>query len=282
MLDATTDNFSPLTPVTARVQIGRADLEQAVRDGLIGPQQAQALWARWCHAARLAGAPTAGFSPVAAAALPGPGFSFTNTLYYFGGMVAIAAMTLFMTLGWQSFGPWGLAAISAAYLLACLKVADHLKARHLAMPAGILATLAVCLVPLLAWSVQHGLGWWPPGGSDRYSAYHTHINWRWLTLEFVTLAAGVVMLWRYRLPFMVMPIAVTLWYMNMDVAHALWSDVGHWDWKFIRDVWHCHGVYRPVGGPAQPSCTAARVAPGLCFLAVPVWHADVLGWFESA
>jgi hypothetical protein len=117
-----------------------------------------------------------------------------------------------------------------------LLVADNLKKRSLPVPAGILATLAVVLVPLLVWCVQHGLGMWPPGGSNSFSAYHTHINWRWLTLEFVTLMAGVVMLWRYRLPFMVMPIAVTLWYMNMDVAHAIWSDAGHWDWKFIRDV----------------------------------------------
>jgi len=228
---------APNTPGLA--QVSESDLDQAAQDGLITPQQARALWQRWSSQASLArlmpGAPRA-------TALAGPGFSFTNTLYYFGGMVAIGAMSLFMTLGWQAFGAWGLALISAAYLVACLKVADHLKSRQLPVPAGILATLAVVLVPLVVWCVQHGLGWWPPGGLSHYSAYHTHINWRWLTLEFATLAAGVVMLWRYRLPFMVMPIAVTLWYMNMDVAHALWTDAGHWDWKFIRDVSLLFGI----------------------------------------
>ena len=43
------------------------------------------------------------------------------------------------------------------------------------------------------------------------------------------------MLWRYRLPFMVMPIAVTLWYMSMDVASALFQQQG-FDWKLGRDV----------------------------------------------
>jgi hypothetical protein len=157
-------------------------------------------------------------------------------------MVAIGAMTLFMTLGWQSFGPWGLMAISAAYLVACLKVADHLKKRKLPVPAGILATLAVCLVPLIVWCVQQAMGLWPPGGSESYSAYHTHINWRWITLEFATLAAGVVMLWRYRLPFMVMPIAVTLWYLSMDAANALMQDGPHWDWTFMRDVSLVFGI----------------------------------------
>ena len=219
-----------------RVQLSWQDLEDAVQGGAMQEADARALWLRWATSG------SAQRLDIRAQALAGPRFSFTNTLYYFGGMVAIGAMSLFMTLGWQAFGAWGLGAISAAYLLACLKVADHLKHRQLAVPAGILATLAVVLVPLLAWSVQHALGWWPPGGLSSYSAYHTHINWRWLTLEFVTLAAGVVMLWRYRLPFMVMPIAVTLWYMNMDVAHALWSDVGHWDWKFVRDVSLVFGI----------------------------------------
>lgn len=40
-------------------------------------------------------------------------------------------------------------------------------------------------------------------------------------MEFATLAAGAVALWRYRLPFLVMPIAVTLWYMSMDRAPFL-------------------------------------------------------------
>lgn len=209
-----------------------SDLHDAAHDGLITVAQANALWQHWL--ARAQGTP---FAPSALGReLGGPRFSFTNTLYYFGGMVAIGAMSLFMTLGWQAFGSLGLALITLAYLVGCLKVADHLKRRALAVPAGILATLAVVLVPLLAWCVQHLLGWWPPGGSDDFSAYHTRINWRWLTLEFTTLAAGVVMLWRYRLPFMVMPIAVTLWYMNMDVAHAIWSDAGVWDWKLVRDV----------------------------------------------
>jgi hypothetical protein len=89
--------------------------------------------------------------------------------------------------------------------------------------------------------VQNLLGLWPPGGDSRFSAYHTHINWRWLTLEFATLAAGAVMLWRYRLPYMVMPLAVTVWYMGMDVANALMQNEG-FDWQFTRDVSLVFGI----------------------------------------
>jgi len=221
------------------VAVGQHDLQACVDAGIITPAQSQQLWSRWSVPGTV---PTGTASGVGAQGLHGPRFSFTNTLYYFGGMVAIGAMTLFMTLGWQAFGPWGLLAISAGYLVACLKVADSLKSRQLPIPAGILATLAVCLVPLIVWCAQQGLGLWPPGGPDSYSAYHTHINWRWITLEFATLAAGVVMLWRYRLPFMVMPIAVTLWYLSMDLAHAMMQQEDQWDWTFMRDVSLVFGI----------------------------------------
>lgn len=226
-------DFSVSSPETVSLQ--RADLQAAVEAGIISSTQAQHLWAVWVAPSAAAAALAQAQGHHVRRGAVGPAFTFTNTLYYFGGMVAIGAMTLFMTLGWQAFGAWGLLAISLGYTVACLKVADHLKVRHLPIPAGILATLAVCLVPLMVWCVQQGLGLWPPGGPERYSGYHTHINWRWMTLEFATLGAGVLMLWRYRLPFMVMPVALTLWYMSMDVANALMQNDG-FDWRFTRDV----------------------------------------------
>jgi hypothetical protein len=167
----------------------------------------------------------------------GPGFGFVQVLYYLGGMVAIAAMTLFMTRGWSSWGPWGMTAIALAYLVGALGGASGLKRRGWATPAGVLATLAVSLVPLVIWGVQNGLGLWPSGGQglDDYRAYHTHINWRWLFIELGTLAAAAVLLWRYKLPFMVMPVAMTLWYLSMDVSHALMQREGM-DWNLLRDV----------------------------------------------
>lgn len=217
------------------------DLTEAARDGVITESQAQALWQRWHYRVQPHSAakrePGYGLKPVAA----GPGFSFVNVLYYFGGLLAIGAMSLFMTLGFQQMGPMALLLLGVAYLWAALKVADHFKGRGLMVPAGLLATLAVFLVPLIVWSGQHLMGWWPPGGSDSLASYHTRIDWRWLTLELATLAAGVVMLWRCRLPFMVMPLALTLWYLSMDVANMLLLD-HRWEWEFMRDMSLVFGI----------------------------------------
>ena len=221
------------------VVIQQSDVQEAAHEGLITASQAQALWSRWQNLE----SPAAEFGSLSSAGHPaaatGPQFGLVNVLYYFGGMVAIGAMSLFMTLGFQMMGAGGLLLISSAYFYACLKVADHCVAQSLPVPAGILATLAICLVPLAVWCLQSVLGLWPAapagGATDSYTGYHRFVNWRWMTLEFATLAAGVVMLWRYRLPFMVMPLAVTVWYMSMDVAHALMQSSG-WNWQFTRDV----------------------------------------------
>ena len=127
------------------------DLKDAAREGIVTDQQATALWQWLSHGgAQYRGTPRA-ITPMgsAATAATGPAFGFVNVLYYFGGMVAIGAMSLFMTLGFESMGAGGLLAIGLAYLAACMKVADRFKARGLPVPAGLLATLAVVLVPLV-------------------------------------------------------------------------------------------------------------------------------------
>jgi hypothetical protein len=234
--------ISPFDPVT----ITRADMDAAVTLGILTRVQAEVLWHRW--AGRVVAAGAAERQEVQATdapsrlllgrpLAPGPGFGFVQVLYYLGGMVAIAAMTMFMTLGWSSWGPWGMTGIAVVYLAAALGLAGALKRRGWTTPAGVLATLAVCLVPLAIWGVQNGLGLWPAGGAglDDYRAYHTHINWRWLFIELGTLAAAAVLLWRYKLPFMVMPAAMTVWYLSMDVSHALMQREGL-DWNLLRDV----------------------------------------------
>lgn len=225
------DVFAP----HVQVQLSWADIEAAVRRGAVVPEEAHALWAEWADPGNPRRVHRKHMAPPGAAAVERARFSFSHVLYYFGGLLTIGAMSLFMTLGWEILGAWGSAALAAGYLLLAWKVARHLQARALPIPAGILATLAVCLVPLLVWSVQMGLHLWPEGGLDSFRAFHRHINWRWLTLELSTLAAAVVMLRSIKLPFMVMPVAVTLWYLNMDVAHLLMQKDG-FDWAFTRDV----------------------------------------------
>jgi MFS family permease len=165
-----------------------------------------------------------------------PRFSFVHVLYYLGGMIAIGAMSLFMTLAWSRLGGWGGFVTACFYILLFLSMTHWFAARRgLYIPAGIMATLAVVTVPLAIFSLQTALGHWD---GRNYRDYHVWIDWRWIFIELGTLAAGAIMLWRYRFPFMVMPIAVTLWYMSMDLAPFLYGpDYFNWDIRKWVSLW---------------------------------------------
>lgn len=195
----------------------RADLEPAVGAGIISREQADRL------AQFLAGGAQ-------------PRFTFVHVLYYLGGMIAIGAMTLFMTLGWNALGGWGGAATALLYgVLALLLTHWLLQHKHLPIPAGIMATLAVAMVPLAIFAAQMALGYW--GADKPYRDYHRYIDGRWIMIEFGTLAMGAALLWRYRFPFMLMPIAVTLWYMSMDLVPLLFGDYQDWEVRKAVSAW---------------------------------------------
>lgn len=149
-------------------------------------------------------------------------FNGTHVLYYLGGLLAISAATLFTTLAIEALGMGALFALSIVYALCAVGIAMWFEKKGLGVPAGIFATLAIALVPLAIFALQHLLGFWVDGShAAHYRDYHIWIDWRWLIMELATLAIGVVMLWRFRYTFLVMPIAVTLWYMGMDIVPAL-------------------------------------------------------------
>lgn len=165
-----------------------------------------------------------------------PTFRVTHILYYLGGLIAIGAMSLFMNLGWERFGGAGLFAIALAYAVLGVVLTESFLRRRLAIPAGIAAAFVVVLTPLAVYGVQSWLGLW--AGGSVYHDYHLYIDWRWIIMELATLAVSAIMLWRYRLPFSVMPLAVTLWYMSMDLAPFLWGDNNaSWELRKFVSLW---------------------------------------------
>jgi hypothetical protein len=164
-----------------------------------------------------------------------PRFTFTHVLYYLGGLVAIGTMTLFMNLGWESFGGAGILLISLVYATLGLKMTNVFTARNLPIPAGIGATFVVCLTPLAIYGLQQWLGVWPD--ESVYRDYHRYIKWHWLYMELATLAVGVVVAWKYHYPFLIMPIAVTLWYMSMDVTAMISAGDNNWELRKLVSLY---------------------------------------------
>jgi hypothetical protein len=66
------------------MELNHSLLKEAAEHGLISEQQAEQLW-----------------SFLGERGKDTPSFRFTHILYYLGGLIAIGAMSLFMTLGWE-------------------------------------------------------------------------------------------------------------------------------------------------------------------------------------
>lgn len=80
-----------------------------------------------------------------------------------GGIIAVGTMTLFINLGWESFGGIGIVIISLFYAAIGLKLTNFFKSKGLAIPAGICGTFVIALSPLSVYGIQHALGIWPDG-----------------------------------------------------------------------------------------------------------------------
>jgi hypothetical protein len=182
------------------LNVDRNALAEAAERGIVSPAQAERLWTFLQERGEAA----RGTLPVRP---PPARFTFTSALYYLGGLLAVGAMTLFLKLGWDRFGGWGVAAISIGYLAASLSLASRFEARGLVLPMTLLATLAVTLVSLAVWGIERALGA-PADG-------------RPLAQEAAALLAAVLVLRRYRAPFLVVPVAVALWYLGMDLTVGL-------------------------------------------------------------
>ena len=160
-------------------------------------------------------------------------FKAAHLLYYFGGVLAIAAMSLFMSLSHDYYGGRGLAALAFCYGLLGLALAEYQRRQPLL--TGIFATFAIVQTPLLVFGLLLDFGLW----DDRhYQQYHQWIDARWLWMELATLLTAAIALYRYRLPFLLLPVAVTLWYLGMDLAPLLLQDLdGNWQQRRWVAVW---------------------------------------------
>jgi len=198
------------------MMVRREDLQAAADAGVLNPAEIDGLLA--FLAQHFAKSP----QQHAQAARQTARFSGTHVLYYLGGMLAICAASLFTTLAVEAAGMGALLVLSVVYALVAVGVAGKLERHGYGIPTGIFATLAVALTPLAVYALQHVLGLWVDGpAAEHYRDYHRYIDWRWLLMELATLAAGVALLWRFPYPFLMMPLAVTLWYMGMDIVPAL-------------------------------------------------------------
>ena len=225
------------------MRIHRKNLDDAVEQGLLQPEQVKPLLAFLNQHNAI---------PVAS---DNPRFSGTHILYYLGGLLAISAASLFTTLAVEAMGMSALLGLTLLYGVCAVTAAVWFEKRGLGIPASIFATLAIALTPLAVFALQHVLGFWSDiGHTEHYQDYHRWIDWRWILMELSTLLTGVLMLYRFRYPFLVLPTAFTLWYLGMDIVPALilqsGNEVNWWSgatWEFRKKISLVFGLIMLLG-----------------------------------
>ncbi|MBX6369389.1 MAG: DUF2157 domain-containing protein [Rhodospirillales bacterium] len=197
----------------AALSLSRKDLDAAASAGVIDEAAADALWNFLATRHRLYAAPR---------------FDFVHLLWYAGALVVIGAMGLFSTEAWSRLGDGALLATALVYGAAFAAAGAYLwHRRGLRVPGGLLVLCALAMAPLAAFALQSAFGWWTDGEPGPYRNFFRWVKASWVPMDVATIVAALLALRYFRFPFLVMPIAVALWFLSMDLAPWILGE----DWK---------------------------------------------------
>jgi hypothetical protein len=179
------------------MKILKSDLQNAAQKEIITPNQVEKLWDYF-----------ESLRPDQAK------FSALHLLYYFGGLIILASMSWFIVNVWSD----GLMImiISGAFAAMYLIVGNNLWSKqNLKIPAGLLITAAIGLVPIFIYGFQITTNLWTLG-------YGNYLNR--LFMEIGIIVAAIIALRFYKFSFITFPIAITLWYMSMDLTPLIFGN----------------------------------------------------------
>ncbi|MCU9531833.1 DUF2157 domain-containing protein [Pseudomonas mosselii] len=202
------------------------DLARAVSAGVLQPGQDQALLAFLRQ------------QPESRAS-----FQLAHVAFYLGALLIMGAMGWLLTEAWMRIGDGALLAIALLYIGGITLFALSLQRRNQPVAAGVLAAVAVSIVPLAVFAIERLAGWWPlDDAQGNYHQYYTYVQGGWLAMEAATVLAGLLMLRLIRFPFIVMPIAVALWFMSMDLSEWFHGDLFSWEQRRTVSLWFGLGL----------------------------------------
>lgn len=192
------------------MHIKREDLDDAVKSGVIDESTSDKLWAFLESREGLGGH---------------AGFNLTNLLWYAGALIVISAMGIFST---EAFARWGGGALTVTALVYGAAFAYtgqyFLRVRHIFVLGGLLITVAVSMAPLATYGIQDYFGWWSHGDPGEYHDFFIWVRGSWVFMSLSAIAAGLVAFRLYKFPFILMIVAVALWFLSMDITPWLISD----------------------------------------------------------
>ncbi|MBB5047066.1 hypothetical protein HNR60_001818 [Rhodopseudomonas rhenobacensis] len=174
-----------------------------------------------------------------------PRFDLVHLLWYAGALVVMSAMGLFSTLAFAKMGGAALTATALVYA-ALFGAAGHYLwyTKRLRTPGGLLIAVAVSMAPLAVYGVQDALGLWTEFGKPgTVRDFYVWVKGSFVFMELATVAAALLALRFYRFPFIVLPMAIALWFFSMDIVPWITgTQLGNWEMARKVSIWFGLGV----------------------------------------
>lgn len=208
------------TDETNPIQLTASDLFRAAEAGIISSADSQKLieWAEREFDSRQV---TSSGTPRLEAS---KGFNLVTVAYYFGAMLMITACAWFLGDKWDALGSSGILVTTVIYFILAAALGWWLRNRGFPIGGGLLITVAVCLVPLITYTIQDIAGLWPTTDPGEYEDYYTYIHGSLIVMELATIVAASIALWFTRFGFLTAPLAFSFWFFSMDVAALILGD----------------------------------------------------------
>jgi len=145
-----------------------------------------------------------------------------HVVWFFSGITAgIMALVVLGDVTSANRGTWQL--LAALVVAACfLGAAIVLLARGSWVPAGLLATAAVWVVPFAGQAFERLIGVWPDAGAI---ALGRHVQWAPFVLAVLTALAGLAVFAVFRFPFVFLTVTVSI-VVGAELLSPLWSGSG--------------------------------------------------------
>ena len=244
-----------MTPNPLEPHFTWTDLERWVDDGLIRPDQLQAIRA---HVAGVSSPIPSGGRPDATHVASQPagkehraGLNLVTIAYYFGAFMILLAYTFFLGLQWEDLGRSGQAVAACGTVAGLWLVGRVLRGRGYPLAGNLLIFAGTGVTALAVYSVLRLAGLWPESTeAGAYRDFYRTIDGNWVLLEVACIAVALAAAWWTRFPLLTLLMGFWGWYLSMDLTEAV---TGHDDFAW---------------GPVEWSVGAAV---GLAMLAIGVW-----------
>ncbi|HXC72456.1 MAG TPA: hypothetical protein VN644_20885 [Pyrinomonadaceae bacterium] len=197
------------------LSLSSSDIYLAAEQGVLLQSDAERL-VRWGFEQRFKRSGLA--EPKAPAVERRKGFNLVTVAYYFGAMLMISACAWFLGDKWNSLGSPGILVTVLLYMMVAAGTGWWLRNKGYIVGGSLLITVAICLVPLLTYTIEDMLGLWPAAHPGAYKNYYPWINGSWIVMELATIAAAAFVLRYVRFAFLTAPIAFSFWFLSMDLA----------------------------------------------------------------